>query len=201
VKRDARRVGLFGGSFDPPHLAHLALARSARDQLALEEVRWMPAGQPWQKADRTITSAAQRSALVGLLIAGEPGCVLDARELARSGPSYTVDSLRELRAARPEAEFFLIVGQDQAARIDTWHDWREIAAGVTLAVAARAGEVVEPAAALATVPHQLTVIDLPSMAISSTQIRAMAARGEDIRPMVGDAVAGYIARHRLYREH
>ena len=204
MKHNARRIGLFGGSFDPPHLAHLALARCAREQLALDEVRWLPAGQPWQKterAERRITPAEQRNAMVGLLVAGEPGCVLDARELVRQGPSYTVDTVRELRAERPEAEFFLIIGQDQLAHIDTWHAWQELVGLAALAVAPRTGEAVAPAAALAAVPHKLNVIDLASMAISSTRIRAMLACGEDIRPMVGDAVAGYIARHRLYREH
>jgi len=199
------RVGLFGGSFDPPHLTHLALARCARDALALDELRWQPAGRPWQKQGVGIAPAEHRRAMVELLIAGEPGFSLDARELERAGPSYTIDTLRELRAefaARgAAAEFFVVIGQDQAAHIDTWHDWRELVGGATLAVAARAGRPVAPAAALAAVPHRVVTIALPPSDISSTRIRALAARGEDLRPLVGDAVAGYIAQHRLYLKH
>ena len=193
------RIGLLGGSFDPPHLAHLALARTALNALQLDELRWLPAGQPWQKAGRGLAPGAHRAAMVRLLIGGEPRFLLDERELHRHGPTYTVDTVRECRAEQPEAAFFLILGQDQYGRLDTWREWKVLVAEVTLAVAARGGEKVTPCAALARHPHRLEVLPLPDIPVSSSALREALARGDDVSPVVGAAVAGYIARHHLYR--
>lgn len=197
-----RRVGLFGGSFDPVHLAHLSLARLAMQQLALDEMRWVPAGQPWQKAGQGVTAAEHREAMVGLMIAGIPGFVLDRSELLRQGPSYTVDTVRalaagNLAAARPQ--IFLVIGQDQYARLHTWHDWQHLLQLTTLAVAARQGDEVRAPDALTGVSHQVVRLEMPALDISSSAVRASVSRGENIRPMVGDAVAEYIALHRLYQ--
>ena len=131
-----KRVGLFGGSFDPVHNAHVALATVALDQLRLDEVRWIPAGQPWQKT-RVLTSGADREAMVRLAIAGEPRFKLDRIELRRQGVTFTLDTVRELVAAEPGTEWFLILGQDQYATLHTWRDWRDLVALVTLAIANR----------------------------------------------------------------
>jgi nicotinate-nucleotide adenylyltransferase len=195
----APTIGLFGGSFDPPHLGHLALARQARDQLALDEVRWLPAGQPWQKAGRVLAAAVDRVAMVALAIAGERGMVLDDRETRRAGPSYTIDTVDELRTERPGAALVLVVGQDQYAGLPTWHRWRDLVDAVTLAVAGRAGEPPRAAPELAARTHRVVVLDLPPLPISSTAVRAAAAAGGDVQALVGPAVAGYIARHGLYR--
>jgi len=198
----ARRIGLLGGSFDPVHLAHLNLARCATEQLHLDELRWIPAGQPWQKqqAGRAVSPAAHRRAMVELMLAGEPRFVLDARELQRAGPSYTINTVRELAAEQPGAELFLILGQDQYAGLASWREWRALLALVTLAVAGRAGQGPQPSAELQGQPHRAQFIAMPASRTSSTQVREQASRGEDLRPMVGDAVAGYIALHRLYSE-
>ena len=193
------RIGLLGGSFDPPHLAHLSLAQSALHSLRLDEVRWLPAGQPWQKAGREMASGAHRAEMVRLLIASEPCFHLDERELLRPGATYTVDTVQECRAQQPEAEFFLILGQDQYARLGTWRDWQRLLAEVTLAVAARGGEQPTPCAVLAGHPHRLEVLPLPDIPVSSSALREALTRGDDVSPMVGQAVAGYIARHHLYR--
>jgi len=193
------RIGLLGGSFNPPHLAHLALARTAVQALQLDEVWWLPAGQPWQKAGRALEAAHHRAAMVRLLIQDEPRCCLDERELHRPGPTYTVDTVRECRAQHPEASFFLILGQDQYGRLDTWRDWQGLLAEVTLAVAARDGQPPVPPAALAGTPHRLKVLPLPDMPVSSTALREALGRGDDVSRLVGTAVAGYIARHHLYR--
>lgn len=193
------RIGLLGGSFDPPHLAHLSLARTALQTLDLDELWWLPAGQPWQKAGRALEAGVHRSAMVRLLIQGEPRFRLDERELRRTGPTYTVDTVRECRAAHPEADFFLILGQDQYGRLDTWRDWPALLQDVTLAVAGRAGQVPAPPAALAGHPHRLEVLPLPDIPVSSSALREALARGDEVSLMVGEAVAGYIARHHLYR--
>ena len=197
----APRVGLLGGSFDPPHLAHLALARCARDTLALDELRWLPAREPWQKSGRMVAAGEHRAAMVRVLIAGEPRFALDERELHRPGPTRTIDTVRELAVERPGTDWFLVVGQDQYARFDTWLEWRELLERVTLAVASRAGAPVAPPPALADVAHRLVALAMPSMNIAATAIRARCAAGEAIASWVGDAVARYIDSHALYTGH
>jgi len=192
------RIGLFGGSFDPVHLAHLALARCAVDQLKLDRLLWVPAGKPWQKPG--VTEAAHRLAMVRLMVEGEPSFAVDERELKREGASYTVDTVEELLAAHPGAELFLVIGQDQYARLPTWHRWQDLLRQVTLAVAARADEEVHAAAEVAAVSGKVQRLAMPAMHVSSTEVREKVSRGEDIRPLVGDAVAQYISRHRLYNK-
>ena len=191
-----RRSGLFGGSFDPVHSAHVALARLALDQLGLDEVRWIPAGQPWQKT-RRLTAASDREAMVRLAIAGEARFVLDRVELRRTGVSFTLDTVRELEAAEPDTEWVLILGQDQYATLHTWHDWRELIARVTLAVANRPDAKPEVNPQIAREPHHSLV--LPMMDVSSTEVRRRVAAGESIAGLVPEAVASYIERHGLYR--
>ncbi len=191
-----RRVGLFGGSFDPVHEAHLALARSALAALALDELRWIPAGQPWQKA-RTMTPALHREAMLRLAIEGEPRFVLDRIELERSGPSYTIDTVRELAAREPGSEWLLLIGADQYAGLHTWREWRELLGLVTLAVANRPGE--RPAADAEVARHPHAVVPLPLLDVSATEIRERTAGGQDISKLVPPQVARYIEIHGLYK--
>ena len=122
----ARRLGLFGGAFDPPHAAHAALAAVAIGQLGLDELRILPTGQAWHKA-RGLTPASHRVAMARLAFAGLPQAVLDEREIRREGPSYTVDTLREIAAETPGAALFLVIGADQALAFDRWRAPDEIA--------------------------------------------------------------------------
>jgi nicotinate-nucleotide adenylyltransferase len=190
-----KRVGLFGGTFDPVHNAHVALAHAALDGLALDEVRWIPTGQPWQK-DRHITPAAHRDAMVQLAIEGEPRFVLDRVEIERDGPSYTLDTVRELRAAWPSTDWVLVIGQDQYAGLHTWRDWPQLLALVTLAVANRPGVPLAPHADVTAHPHR--AVPLPMLDISATDIRQRVASGQDISHLVPPQVARYIETHRLY---
>ena len=192
------KTGLFGGSFDPVHLAHLSLARCALDQLGLDRLLWLPAGRPWQKTGRGLASPEHRRAMVALMIAGEPRFAVDDSELERDGASYTIDTVRARMAAHPDEQLFLLIGQDQYARLHTWREWPALLGLVTLAVAARADAAIAPSAEVAAVPHRMLPVAMPPSVISSTAVRDAASRGADIRPMVGDAVAGYIAQHRLY---
>lgn len=192
-----KRIGLFGGSFDPPHRAHVSLARTARDELRLDEVRWVPAGQPWQKS-RRMTPAAQREAMVRLAIAGEPAFTLSRAELERSGPSFTLDTLRSFQAAEPGSQWFLLIGADQYAGLHTWRDWPELLSRAVLAVANRPGPLPPVDAEVLRHPHR--AVPLPMLDISSTDIRRRAARGENIAELVPPQVARYIDQHKLYRE-
>lgn len=187
---------MFGGSFDPPHNAHVALATLALHELALDELRWIPAGQPWQKA-RVITPSAHREAMVRLAMDDEPRFVLERCEIRRNGPSYTLDTVRELQAAQPGAQWFLIIGQDQYAGLHTWRDWRELLGLVTLAVANRPGTVLAPHADVLALAHR--AVPLPMLAIASTDIRARVAAGQDISTLVPEGVARYIEAHHLYQ--
>lgn len=178
------------------------MAQAALDQLALDELRWLPAGRPWQKSHE-LAPAADRLAMVAAAIDGQPRFVLDARELGRPGPSYTIDSVRELQAEQPGAALFLVIGQDQHAGLEGWREWEALVDAVTLAVAARAGDAVTAPAALRARPHRSVVLDLPAMAVSATAIRAHLAAGGAARglvpAMVPAGVARYIDSHRLYR--
>ena len=194
-----RNIGIFGGSFDPVHNAHLVLARAAREACALDELRVVPAGQPWQKA-RAITPAVHRVAMLGLALAGESGIVIDHREIDRTGPSYTLDTVRELQfemtQALTQAQCFLILGQDQYAALHTWHGWRELLSRVTLAVARRPDAAIGVDAEVAAHAHR--VVPLPMLPISSTDIRARVAAGASIAHLVSAPVASYIDQHALY---
>ena len=191
------RIGLFGGTFDPPHNAHVALAHAALEALRLDALRWIPAGQPWQKS-RTITAAPDREAMVRLAIAGEPRFELDRCELARDGPSYTIDTVRALHAQHPAAALFLIIGADQYAGLHTWHGWQELLALVTLAVANRPGPHPGPDPQVQRFPHR--AVPLPMLDISATEIRARVSQGLPIDSMVPPPVARYIDLHQLYRD-
>ena len=190
-----RKVGIFGGSFDPVHNAHVALAKTALAELALDEVRWVPVWQAWQKA-REMAPAADREAMVRLAISGEPRFVVERCELRRRGTSYTLDTVRELRAAEPGIDWYLILGQDQYAGLHTWRDWRELVSLVTLVIAPRPGAAaVNPQ--VAHTPHR--TVALPLMDESSTDIRELLAAGLSIEGLVPPAVASYIDRHHLYQ--
>ncbi|MBE7420404.1 MAG: nicotinate (nicotinamide) nucleotide adenylyltransferase [Ideonella sp.] len=196
AETNARRIGLFGGTFDPPQLAHVALARAALDALRLDELRWIPTGRPWQKA-RTITEAVHREAMVRLAIAGEPRFRLERCELERSGPSVTLDTVRELQQRDGPGQWIWVMGRDQYVNLHTWRGWRELLQRVALAVADRPGITAAVDPQVAAYPH--TMVPLPPMPLSATDIRARVARGEAIAGLVPDAVAGYIDRHHLYR--
>lgn len=192
-----KRIGIFGGTFDPPHRAHVELARTALAALKLDEVRWIPAGAPWQKS-RTITGPEHREAMVRLAIEGEPCFVVDRCELARSGPSFTLDTVRDFQAAQPGCEWVLLIGHDQYVGLHTWRDWQELLGRVILAVANRPGVVSPPDPQVQRFPHQ--AVPLPMLDISSTEIRHRVSRGAPITDLVPAAVARYIEDHHLYRK-
>lgn len=200
----APTIGLLGGSFDPIHLAHLELARCAARQLELDEVWLIPAGRPWQRGTLG-ADAGQREEMVRLAAQGEPRLRVLDLELRRSGPSYTVDTLREVCAAHPGSRFVLLLGADQLENFCTWKDWRQIATAADLAAAPRPEHELRPAPellqALEAGGHRLLHLHMPPLAVSATLVREHAAQGLDLRGLVPPAVADYIERHHLYRNH
>ena len=194
---DLARVGMFGGAFDPPHRAHVALARAAVRQLALDRLYVFPTGDAWHKA-RTLSPAGDRLAMARLAFAAVPAVQVDDRELRRSGPTYSVDTLRELQAGHPGAQLHLLMGEDQAAGFTRWHAWEEIARLAVLCVAARgSGEGVAQLAALPGV--RVVVLQWTPMPDSATDIRARLTGGQEITDLVEPAVASYIESHPLYK--
>ncbi|EYC51505.1 nicotinate-nucleotide adenylyltransferase [Hylemonella gracilis str. Niagara R] len=203
----ALKIGVFGGAFDPPHLAHQALAEAALLQLGLDVLHIVPTGQAWHKA-RTLSDAADRLAMCRLafggLAQGATRLVFDEREIRRAGPSYTIDTLRELRAEYPGAEFFLVLGQDQAEALTTWNDWQTV---VALALICHADRDWEGRAQSFTPPQALASryrkLQMPLMQHSATGVRAEVAANPDVPPdlrlLVSPAVAGYIETHHLYQ--
>lgn len=195
-----RRMGVFGGAFDPPHAAHHALAQVALDQLQLDELRIIPTGQAWHKR-RVLTAAVHRLAMARLAFADLDHVVIDPRETARSGPSYTVDTLQELKTECEGAELFLIMGEDQAKVLDTWSRWSEIPKLATICVATRAGFTRANATFEALRQSQTAVrlLEMPPMDVSATDIRLRLAQRQNTAPLVFEPVARYIAQHHLYQ--
>jgi len=188
---------MFGGAFDPPHRAHAALARAAIAQLRLERLLVFPTGDAWHK-DRRLTPAEHRLAMSRLAFAGVAGAEVDDRELRRAGPTYSVDTLRELQAEHPGAQLHLLMGEDQAAGFSRWHAWPEVARLAVLCVAGRgSGDGLSALRALPGVRVEL--LQLPQMPESATDIRARLKAGQDITDLVGPAVASYIESHHLYQ--
>lgn len=198
--KPATRVGVYGGAFDPPHNAHLAVERAAVAQLGLDALHLLPTGEAWHKS-RTLTAAEHRLAMARLAFADEPKAIVDDREILRDGPTYTIDTLRELLAEQPGAELFLVMGEDQALALTQWREWEEIVRVATLALAPRPDAGRHATLRQAGLPANARIVRLalPSMAENATDIRRRSAAGEDISSLVPPGVAGYIARHHLYR--
>lgn len=178
-------TGILGGTFDPVHNAHLALARAALEHLALARILWLPTGAPKYRAPAK-TPAQHRVAMLRLALAGEPRYAIDERELDPAHSGYTVDTLQSL-GGRP----VLLMGADQYAKFETWHRWREIAGLAEIAVFARPGWNAPGG-------HARHVRFAP-MSVSASDIRARLARGEDVSADVPPQVLEYIRRHGLYR--
>ena len=193
-----RRVGMFGGAFDPPHVAHRALVQTALQQLQLDRLHLVPTGRAWHKP-RALSDATHRLAMAELAFGDLAGVVVDPRETLRQGPSYTVDSLRELQEIYPEAQLYLLIGADQARVLQTWHDWQGVLRAAIVCVAGRGGHTAPPVEPPSGFAARFTPLRLPDIPVSATDIRTRAAAGQSIAPLVGDAVARYIDSHRLYR--
>jgi nicotinate-nucleotide adenylyltransferase len=203
----AGSIGVFGGTFDPIHVAHLAVAQEAVEALGLERVVFVPAGQPPHKPGQVITSGEHRLVMVELAIAGNDRFAVDRLELDRDGPSYTVDTLVALRGSGEEGqaapELTLILSAEAFLALPTWNEPRRVLELACVAVAPRDGY---PGAGAAFVeehfPDQtdrVVFLDGPRLRLSATELRERAAAGRTLRYLVPDAVAAYIDDHDLYR--
>lgn len=190
------RIGVMGGTFDPPHIGHLIVASEARWQLHLDVVRLVPAREPPHKPAGAPAPAARRVALLEAAVAGEPGLEVSRVELERPGPSYTADTLEAMAAAEPGAELWFVLGADQLAGLPGWRDPRRILAAARLAVVPRAGHDARALAARIA-PGRADVLDVPEIGVSSSLVRARLAAGEPIRFLVPAAVEESLRREGL----
>lgn len=200
-------IGIFGGTFDPIHIAHLAIAEEAREAVGLERVLFVPAGIPVHKPGRPISPAEHRVAMVALAIADNPAFALSRAEVDRAGPSYAVDTLEmlaaEITAAGRRPDLVFILSSEAYAGLPTWHRPERILELCRMAVVPRPGaDPVDPVAMARLVPgadRRTIVIDGPMLAVSGSTIRSRLAAGRSIRYLVPDAVIAYIGDHGLYR--
>lgn len=207
-----RRIGILGGTFDPPHLGHLLIAETARVGLGLESVLFLPAGEPWLKSGQWITPAHHRLRMVQLAVADNPDFGVSDCEVRRSGPTYTVDTLRELRAGYPDAtELYFIVGSDVLAQFHRWKEPEGILELCRLAVIERPGGPPNslPIDGIATMGERFpaavasgAVVSVagPRVDFSASELRRALAAGRSARYQIPDVVVAYIAEHELYRE-
>ncbi|MHB1200958.1 MAG: nicotinate (nicotinamide) nucleotide adenylyltransferase [Polaromonas sp.] len=199
-----QRIGVFGGAFDPPHNAHVALARAALDQFALNALYIIPTGQAWHKAG-ALSAPEHRLAMARMAFEVMPRVRVDDRELQRAGPSFTIDTLQELQAENPRAQLYLFLGADQFAAFRQWRRWQEILELAIICIADREQSALAQTQFDAYTEHsaKFFTLKLPLMAISATRIRQLvksgvAADGE-LAQWVPEPVARYISTHRLYR--
>jgi nicotinate-nucleotide adenylyltransferase len=191
----SKRLGVFGGTFDPIHVGHLVTAVNVRHALGLDEVLFVVANDPWQKSGTVATGATDRLAMVAAAVGDVPGLTASDIEIRRGEVSYTADTLRELRAAAPGAELFLILGSDAAAGLPTWERVEEVRALATLVVVTRPGaEALEPPPGWSC--HRLEV---PRLEVSSTDLRARFADGRPLDWLVTEPVQRCIRERGLYR--
>jgi nicotinate-nucleotide adenylyltransferase len=209
-------IGLLGGTFDPIHNGHVRLAEAARDTLDLADVRLIPAADPYQKTRAPLASAAHRLAMVAAAVAGKPGLIADGRELARSGATYTVDTLRQMRQepALTNVPLVWLIGMDAFCGLPRWHDWQALFDLTHFAVFGRPGDAALPPALaniIASRRQALTgawreqpagaVVEMPlaPMDISSTAVRQRLLAGESVAHLLAPAICEYISRFGLYR--
>lgn len=194
--------GVFGGTFDPPHIGHLILAEAARSELGLSEVVFMPAAQPPHKQGRIISATDHRLAMVQHAISSNSRFALSTLDALRDGPNYTVDSMRLLREEWGDTvEIFFIMGLDSLVDLPTWHKPHELLQLVTLAVVARPGYYADMAALERLLPgvvDRTIFVPAPLIGLSSTAIRQHVQQSDSIRYLVPPGVESYIYEHRLY---
>ena len=192
------RLGVFGGTFDPIHLGHLRAAENALEALGLDRVAFVPAAVPPHRTE-PLSSALDRYAMTALATAGHPRFAVSDVELAREGPSYTVDTVAGLRRERPEDEVFVIVGSDTFPEMVTWKEHARLRSLCTVAVVSRPGERAVPGGAAGAGDPGVARVEGPGLPISASEIRERVRQRRSVRYLVTDAVADYIEKRALYR--
>jgi nicotinate-nucleotide adenylyltransferase len=187
-----------GGTFDPIHHGHLVAASEVQAWFDLDEVVFVPTGQPWQKAAREVTSAEHRYLMTVIATASNPRFTVSRVDIDRPGPTYTIDTLRDLAAGMPDADLYFITGADALAEIFTWRDAAELFSLAHFVGCTRPGYDMDRAMLQGIPPESVTIVEIPALTISSTDCRSRTGHGEPVWYLVPDGVVQYIAKHRLY---
>ncbi len=182
-----------GGTFDPIHHGHLVAASEVASVFDLDEVVFVPTGQPWQKADKDVTAGEHRYLMTVVATASNPSFTVSRVDIERPGPTFTIDTLRDLKAQRPDAQLFFITGADAMAQILTWKDAEELWSLAHFIGVTRPGHELNGRG------RDVSLLEVPAMAISSTDCRRRVGEGKPVWYLVPDGVVQYIAKHRLYR--
>lgn len=190
-----RRVGIMGGTFDPIHHGHLSAASEVAGRFGLDEVLFVPTGQPWQKQERSVSPAEHRYLMTVIATASNPRFLVSRVDIDRAGPTYAVDTIADIEAQQPDAELFFITGADALSSILTWKQSEQLLSMAHFVGVTRPGYVLSgdhlPA-------NAATLVDVPAMAISSTVCRARVSQGQPVWYLVPDGVVQYINKHGLY---
>ncbi|WP_405017412.1 nicotinate-nucleotide adenylyltransferase [Kitasatospora sp. NBC_00070] len=193
--RARKRLGVMGGTFDPIHHGHLVAASEVASAFHLDEVIFVPTGQPWQKSDRVVTPAEDRYLMTVIATAENPQFSVSRIDIDRQGPTYTVDTLRDLRALHPAADLFFITGADALSQILSWRDSEELFSLAHFIGCTRPGHVLSDAGLPA---GGVSLVEVPALAISSTDCRVRVAKGDPVWYLVPDGVVRYIDKRALY---
>ncbi|MBV0894784.1 nicotinate-nucleotide adenylyltransferase [Microbacterium sp. NC79] len=188
------RIGVMGGTFDPIHHGHLVAASEAAHSFDLDEVVFVPTGQPWQKSG--VSNREHRYEMTVISTASNPRFTVSRVDVDREGPTYTIDTLRDLKAQRPDADLFFITGADAVAQILSWRDHDELWDLAHFVAVSRPGHVLSTEGLPS---ERVSQLEIPAMAISSTDCRERVQRGHPVWYLVPDGVVQYIAKHHLYR--
>jgi nicotinate-nucleotide adenylyltransferase len=193
-----RRVGVMGGTFDPIHHGHLVAASEVQGVFDLDEVVFVPTGAPWQKAHRDVSPAEHRYLMTVIATAANPRFTVSRVDIDRGGPTYTIDTLRDIKAARPDDELFFITGADALTEIFTWRNAGQLFELAQFIGCTRPGYTMDTDLFDQIPADRVTVLEIPALAISSTDCRDRHRRGEPIWYLVPDGVVQYIGKHELY---
>ena len=187
-----------GGTFDPIHHGHLVAASEVQSWFDLDEVIFVPTGQPWQKADRDVSAAEDRYLMTVIATAANPRFAVSRVDIDRDGPTYTIDTLRDLKASLPDADLYFITGADAMAALLTWREHEELFELAHFVGCTRPGHEMDDKTLEGLPTDRITIVEIPALAISSTDCRVRVERGEPVWYLVPDGVVQYIGKHKLY---
>ncbi len=198
VEPGKRRIGVMGGTFDPIHNGHLVAASEVQSWFDLDEVVFVPTGQPWQKTDRVVSAPEDRYLMTVIATASNPRFWVSRVDIDRPGPTYTVDTLRDLHTALPDADLYFITGADALGEIFTWHDAGDVFELAHFVGCTRPGYEMDESTLRGIPGDKVTIVEIPALAISSTDCRRRQERGEPVWYLVPDGVVQYISKYSLY---
>ncbi|WP_293785207.1 nicotinate-nucleotide adenylyltransferase [uncultured Aeromicrobium sp.] len=196
---ERRRIGVMGGTFDPIHHGHLVAASEVQAWFDLDEVIFVPTGRPWQKADRIVSPPEDRYLMTVIATAANPRFQVSRVDIERHGLTYTIDTLRDLSQQHPDADLYFITGADAMAAILTWRDHDELFELAHFVGCTRPGHEMDDDTLRGLPAERVTLVEIPALAISSTDCRERVRKGEPVWYLVPDGVVQYIGKHRLYR--